>query len=295
MLFRFKSHVFSNIIHEYNGRLSVTEIGHCRGTAEDSSRRLLRENHFLHFVVDGTVEFNDVRLTRGGVAYLKPMQGHDVVIPDGETGEHYWLSFGGSDSDALLSDTGLFSYPVSRIPEAAVCLLEPIFREAVYGTGMSEKQLAAKFEGILRYVLPFINDRSLPDAGVKRGTPGTAEYAERAAEFIRHNFHTGIRPTDVAANLGVTEKYLCRLFRGQYGMTPEMFLSKCRSDKAQRLLRTTSLDIRTISSLCGFDDPTYFARWFRKKSGVSATGYREKLDENSKSAAAKGGKDVPDA
>ena len=74
-----------------------------------------------------------------------------------------------------------------------------------------------------------------------------------------------------------------------------MFLSKCRSDKAQRLLRTTSLDIRTISSLCGFDDPTYFARWFRKKSGVSATGYREKLDENSKSAAVKGGKAVPDA
>ena len=74
-----------------------------------------------------------------------------------------------------------------------------------------------------------------------------------------------------------------------------MFLSKCRSDKAQRLLRTTALDIKTIAALCGFDDPTYFARWFRKKSGVSATGYREKLDENSKSAAAKGGKDVPDA
>ena len=220
MLFRFQSHVFSNIIHEYNGRLNVTEIGHCRGTAEDSSRRLLRENHFLHFVVDGTVEFNGVCLTRGGVAYLKPMQGHDVVIPDGETGEHYWLSIGGSVSDRLLSDTGLLDYPVSRVDDGAIGLLASVFREAVYGTGMSEKQLAAKFEGILRYVLPFINDRSLPDAGVKRGTPGTAEYAERAAEFIRHNFHTGIRPSDVAANLGVTEKYLCRLFRGQYGMTP---------------------------------------------------------------------------
>ena len=159
------------------------------------------------------------------------------------------------------------------------------------GHELSEKQLAAKFEGILRYVLPFINDRSLPDTDTKRGTARAAEYTERAVEYIRHSFHTGIRPTDVAEYLGVTEKYLCKLFRVRYGMTPEMFLSKCRSDKAQRLLRTTSLDIRTISSLCGFDDPTYFARWFRKKSGVSATGYREMLDENSKSAAEKGAAD----
>lgn len=292
MLFGFQRHVFSNIIHDYDGRLSVTEIGHCRGTPEDTSRRLLRENHFLHFVVDGTVEFNGSRLTRGGVAYLRPMLSHDVVIPEGETGEHYWLSFGGSDSDALLSDTGLSDYPVSRVDDGAVDLLRPVLHEAVYGTGMSEMRTAAKFGGILRYVLPFINnDHALPDARMKRGTPGTAEYAERASEFIRHNFHTGIRPTDVAEYLGVTEKYLCRLFRGQYGMTPESFLSMCRSDKAQRLLRTTALDIKTISSLCGFDDPTYFARWFRKQCGVSATGYREKLDENSKRASEKGAAD----
>ena len=74
-----------------------------------------------------------------------------------------------------------------------------------------------------------------------------------------------------------------------------MFLSKCRSDKAQRLLRTTSLDIRTISSLCGFDDPTYFARWFRRVNGSSATDYREKLEKSLKRTAAKGGRDVPDA
>lgn len=291
LLFEFTGHVFANILHEYDDRLNVTEIGHCRGTNEDSTLCLLRENHFLHIVVDGTLEFNGMRMGRGGVMYLKPMISHDVVIPEGETGEHYWLSFGGSGSDALLSDTGLLNYPVSRVDEKMIDVFIPIFHEAVYGAGMSEKQLAAKFEGILRYVLPFINDRSLPDTDTKRGTARAAEYTERAVEYIRHSFHTGIRPTDVAEYLGVTEKYLCKLFRVRYGMTPEMFLSKCRSDKAQRLLRTTSLDIRTISSLCGFDDPTYFARWFRKKSGVSATGYREKLDENSKSAAEKGAAD----
>lgn len=287
MLFEFSRHVFANVIHEMDAGLSVTEIGWCRGHYEDRTMNILRENHFLHFVVDGVLDFDGTLIGRGGVAYLKPMEVHNVVYPEGLEGEHYWLSFGGTDSDALLADTGLLSYPFSRIDDSAVGILSTVFHEAVFGAEMSEKRLADKFEGILRYVLPFIQDRALPETKVKRGTARTAEYAETAAEFIRHNFHTGIRPYDVAEYLGVTEKYLCKLFIAQYSMTPERFLNMCRNDKSRRLLRTTTLDIKTISALCGFDDPTYFARWFRRHNGYSATAYRAELDENSKNTAEK--------
>lgn len=289
MLFEFSRHVFANVIHEMSDKLSVTEIGWCRGHYEDRTMNILRENHFLHFVVDGVLDFDGTLVRRGGVAYLKPMEVHDVVYPEGLEGEHYWLSFGGSGSDRLLEDTGLFSYPFSRIDDSAVDLLASVFHEAVFGAEMSEKRLSEKFEGILRYVIPFIQDKQLPETKEKRGTARTAEYAETAAEFIRYNFHTGIRPCDVAEYLGVTEKYLCKLFIAQYSMTPERFLNMCRNDKSRRLLRTTTLDIKTISALCGFDDPTYFARWFRRHNGYSATEYRAELDENSKNAAAKVG------
>ena len=62
-------------------------------------------------------------------------------------------------------------------------------------------------------------------------------------------------------------------------MTPEHFLSMMRNDKARRLLRTTSLDVRMIAAMCGFNDPTYFARWFKKQNGISATGYRDDLED----------------
>ncbi len=287
MLFEFSRHVFANVIHELNDKLNVTEIGWCRGHYEDRTMNLLRENHFLHFVVDGVLDFNGMRLERGGVAYLKPMIQHDVVYPEGLVGEHYWLSFGGRESNRLLVGTGLSDYPFSRVDDSAVDVLSAVFHEAIFGTEISENKLAAKFDGILRYVIPFIQERQLPETKIKRGTARTSEYAETAAEFIRYNFHTGIRPCDVAKYLGITEKYLCKLFLSQYSITPERFLHICRNDKARRLLRTTTLDIKTISSLCGFDDPTYFARWFRQRNGYSATAYREELDENSKCVAAK--------
>ncbi len=278
MLFEFFGHVFANIIHEYSGDLSVTEVGWCDGKNEDSTFNLLRENHFLHFVLGGELEYDGTRISRGGVAYLKPMVAHDVVYP--ERGEHCWLSFGGRNADGLLSDTGLLTFPFSNIDDGAVDIFSTIFHEAVFGNGMSEKRLAVKFEGILKYVVSFISDRNLPEA--QSGMSRSAEYAERASEFIRYNFQNGIRPSDVAGYIGVTEKYLCRLFRTQYQMTPERYLSTCRYDKARRLLRTTSLDIKRISALCGFDDPTYFARWFRRVNGSSATDYRVNLEEISK-------------
>lgn len=293
MLFEFFGHVFANIIHEYSDRLSVTEIGYCRGKNEDSTLKLLRENHFLHIVLDGTVEYDGRRLGRGGVAYLKPMIAHDVIYPEESEGEHCWLSFGGTESDSLLDGTGLAGDQFNHIDDGIVDIMSGVFKEAVFGAGMSEKRLAVKFEGILRYVVSFISDRNLPEA--RSGMSRSAEYAERASEFIRYNFQNGIRPSDVAGYIGVTEKYLCRLFRTQYQMTPERYLSTCRYDKARRLLRTTSLDIKRISALCGFDDPTYFARWFRRVNGSSATDYREELEKSLKRTAAKGGKDVPDA
>lgn len=40
MLFEFFGHVFANIIHEYGGDLSVTEVGWCDGKNEDSTFKI---------------------------------------------------------------------------------------------------------------------------------------------------------------------------------------------------------------------------------------------------------------
>ena len=67
MLFEFFGHVFANIIHEYGGDLSVTEVGWCDGKNEDSTFNLLRENHFLHFVLGGELEYDGTRISRAGI------------------------------------------------------------------------------------------------------------------------------------------------------------------------------------------------------------------------------------
>ena len=282
MLLEFPNHIFANIIHEYNDELNITEIGHCCATSENNTPRLLRENHFLHIIIRGEGLFNKTRAVRGEVVYLKPMFPNDVEIAPEKEMEHYWFSFGGTRSDELLEPTGLLKYPVAKIDESAVDLLEPLLHEAVYGTGMNDRQLSEKFEGLLKYTLAFIGGK----APAKRRSGGenvrAAEYASTAADFIRQTLQRGIGASDIAKYVGITEKYLCKIFRQYYGITPVAFINECRMDKAMRLLRTTTLDVKSIASLCGFDDPNYFSKWFRARNNCSASDYRASLKETDK-------------
>lgn len=279
MLLEFPNHIFANIIHEYNDELNITEIGHCCATSENNTPRLLRENHFLHIIIRGEGLFNKMRAVRGEVVYLKPMFPNDVEIASGKELEHYWFSFGGTRADALLEPTGLTKYPITKIDESAVDLLEPMLHEAVYGSGMNDRRLSEKFEGLLKYSLSFIGGKAPSKSRSGGEHIRAAEYAATAADFIRQTLHRGISASDVANYIGITEKYLCKIFKQYYGITPVAFINECRCDKSMRLLRTTTLDMKSIASLCGFDDPNYFAKWFRQHTSQSASDYRASLHE----------------
>lgn len=66
--------------------------------------------------------------------------------------------------------------------------------------------------------------------------------------------------------------YLKRLFRQETGQSPQQYLTAKRIEYAGQLLATaaeTSLSVREIAGLAGYDDPYYFSRMFKKVTGVS--------------------------
>lgn len=67
--------------------------------------------------------------------------------------------------------------------------------------------------------------------------------------------------------------YLCKLMRNEVGMTPHQFLTNLRLQAASDLLCTVNSSITEVSHLCGFSNPLYFSRLFKKKYGVSPREY----------------------
>ena len=70
-------------------------------------------------------------------------------------------------------------------------------------------------------------------------------------------------------------EYLKKLFKNEVGMTPRQFLTDKRLENAANNLALSGCgsSISQIARQCGFQEPLYFSRLFKKKYGVSPKNY----------------------
>ena len=76
----------------------------------------------------------------------------------------------------------------------------------------------------------------------------------------------------------LSRTYFMKLFKKETGLTPYDYLISKRIDYARSLLtKKHSLNwrVKDISHMCGFHDPYYFSRVFKKKTGVSPVRLRD--------------------
>jgi len=84
----------------------------------------------------------------------------------------------------------------------------------------------------------------------------------------------GISVAKVAGALGISAGHLSRVFKRTTGRTFERYLMMQRVEAAKRLLLEPLTTIAEAAERCGFSDPAYFARVFRKITGFSPSEYR---------------------
>lgn len=77
-------------------------------------------------------------------------------------------------------------------------------------------------------------------------------------------------------SLPFNPEYLKRLFKQETGLTPLQYLTNRRLEDAANILAMQFGDgnISETARICGFSDPLYFSRLFRKKYGVPPSRYK---------------------
>ncbi len=96
----------------------------------------------------------------------------------------------------------------------------------------------------------------------------------RVCGIIKGRFaDTDISPREVAAETGISLRYLQKLFTVR-GSTCGRYISSLRLDHAARLIERRALmktgqPLSDIAYACGFRDYTYFARGFRQRFGTA--------------------------
>ncbi|MEM7401983.1 MAG: helix-turn-helix transcriptional regulator, partial [Pseudomonadota bacterium] len=79
---------------------------------------------------------------------------------------------------------------------------------------------------------------------------------------------------DIASTLAMTPRYLSDALKVETGKTAIENLHLILIDQAKEMLLGSDATISTIAYSLGFEYPQYFARLFKKKTGLTPTQYR---------------------
>ena len=101
------------------------------------------------------------------------------------------------------------------------------------------------------------------------------------SEIVRGISDTGFSVKDCLKKMPLNYDYIRKLFKKETGVTPADYLLKERMALAGQLLssgisnRFSSYSISQIAEACGFSEPLYFSRVFKKYFGTSPSNYRQ--------------------
>jgi AraC-like DNA-binding protein len=100
----------------------------------------------------------------------------------------------------------------------------------------------------------------------------------RCQWLIRNNLQDpNLGVESIAAELRCSPGHLSKLFHQQTGERLVENVSRIRLANAIDVVRHTQLSVKEIATACGFNDPNYFTRVFRKATGRSPVQYRAEL------------------
>jgi AraC-like DNA-binding protein len=87
---------------------------------------------------------------------------------------------------------------------------------------------------------------------------------------------------ELAAVSGYSRGHFYRKFKEETGCNPHEFILDLKMRYALRKLQNENITIKEVAAACGFDDPSYFCKVFRKHYGVTPALFRteKKKGEN---------------
>ncbi|MDF5758844.1 AraC family transcriptional regulator [Spongiactinospora sp. TRM90649] len=107
----------------------------------------------------------------------------------------------------------------------------------------------------------------------------SAELGVEFTKLVAEKASATLTVRSAAMRLGVTPGYLRELVAAQTGRTPGQIIRSAVLTEAQRLLANTDMSCAQVADRLGFEDASYFSRFFRREAGAPPSAYRKQARE----------------
>ena len=232
-------------------------------------------------------EYQLVYITRGSGVFATAERSYDVTegcafmlfpgefhrySPDPDTGwDERWVGFRGA-------------YPDKLVEEGILTSDQPLME---IGLDHHVVELFDRIVSIVRTQDPFFQARAgaaivmlLAELAThperSRQTQDSSRIVEQARFALEENVYGTVDLSELSEKLGISTSHLTSVFRSYTGMTPYQYFIWMKINKAKEYLGSPDMSVKQIALDLGFQDPYYFSRLFKRKTGISPARWRRR-------------------
>ncbi len=126
-------------------------------------------------------------------------------------------------------------------------------------------------EGILLYTFSVLGNTLYEEESEKAAPKSVVRTVKK---YIDDNFsNTDLSTETISRELSYNKKYLSATFKKSFGIGISEYMMVIRIQHACALMDQGFKHIKEIAALCGYNDPMYFSKVFRKRMQVTPTEY----------------------
>ena len=130
-------------------------------------------------------------------------------------------------------------------------------------------------EALLRMLSQVLVEEIARTVAQKIATRVSSAVVRCVQELVESHWDRQIPLGELARFAKCSVSTLRRQFRQTLGLPPYEWILQARIHRARQLLTTTTLQVKEIAGLVGFDDPFQFSRTFTQRTGASPRQFRK--------------------
>ncbi len=269
--------IINRSIRSANTSLTIVEAGHsfprC-GKRVDMITSCLQ----LHYVVRGKGKFRGKEISEGMGFLVLSGEAQDMCV-ESDDFRQFWINFDGTEAHGILQSCGIsveshifdLSGDIEK-RELMLSLFESIFPKSKDTSKSSPYYSHTYLTGLLYQLLSVIEK----DTQLSKST--CEQYTETVRSYIKSHYAQALNIEWLSALVGLSPKYLIRIFKKSTGCTLVEYITRVRMENAKKLLSETSRSIGEIAENIGYTDALYFSKVFTRFFGQSPSRYRKKSD-----------------
>lgn len=227
-----------------------------------------RQTDGLVYVLSGSVEYKDKTQSfvakRGNIIYLSENSSYECNIID--------------DTYSFIVINFIFKKDKNEQFDSELFLLNTPFEldnkfiklNQLWAVDTIENKLKAK--SIVYDIYSKLCSISIKDYLPNESKTKILEIGD---SILENCYNSNLNIEKILEEYEISEVHFRRLFKKMYGSSPIKFVQNIRINKAKQLLIDENVSINKIALECGYDDPFYFSRIFKKVTGVTPSEYRK--------------------